>query len=179
MRQSAPLYEQRSTTRFSDNRQDSALPCFAPFDNTLPMEDKTDLVDTYFSAMANTPLKALIFFVVLALGAAIPGWLGGIGGFPAFVMWPLTVFGALFTWESAMPLFGIAYLCLFGCLYNYLISEQTLRPLFYGFSICYWCCLRLAGDLLWLAVLIYAIALAAFLFAPFFKRIRTYEKTTM
>ena len=142
-------------------------------------DDNTDLINTYFSVMASTPLKALIFYLVVALGAAIPGWLNGYGSVPLFVMWPLGVFGALFVWESAMPLFGIAYLCLFGCLYNFLTSEQTLRPLFFGFSICYWCSLRMSGDRVWLAVTLYVILLAVYLFAPPFKVIRQYERRTM
>lgn len=84
-------------------------------------------------------------------------------------MWPLGVFGALFTWESAPPLFGIADPCLFGCLYNYLVSEQALRPLFFGFSICFWCSLRLVGNLVWAAVALYAVILAICLFFPPFK----------
>ena len=75
-----------------------------------------------------------------------------------------------------MPLFGLAYLCLFGCLFNYLVSEQTLRPLFYGFSICFLCSLRFADDLIWLAVVLYVILLSVYLFAPAFKRIREYER---
>jgi hypothetical protein len=78
-----------------------------------------------------------------------------------------------------MPLFGIAYLCLFGCLYNYLVSEQTLRPLFFGFSICYWCSLRLAGNLVWVAVALYVVILAVYLFAPPIKQIREFERKTM
>jgi hypothetical protein len=143
------------------------------------MGDKTDLVDTYFNVMASMPLKAIIFYLALAFGAAIPGWLGGIFGVPQFVMWPLGVFWALFSWESAMPLFGIAYLCLFGCLYNYLVSEQTRRPLFFGFSICYWCSLRLAGNLVWVAVALYVVILAVYLFAPPIKQIREFERKTM
>lgn len=144
------------------------------------MEDNnTDIVNTYFSVMANTPLKAIIFFLVAALGAAVPGWLGGIWGVPIFFMWPLTVFGALFTWGSAMPLFGIAYVCLFGCLFNYLMGEQTLGPLFYGFSICYWCTLRLADDRVWLAVVLYVVALAVYLFAPPLKVVRESERCTI
>ncbi len=140
------------------------------------MGQQIDLVDTYMSVMGNTPLKIVVFFVTLALGAAIPGWLDGAGSFHRFVMWPIGVFMALFLWGSAMPLFGCAYLCLFGCLYNYLVSDQTLRPLFYGFSICFLICLRLAGDRLWLAVGVYVILLAIYLFAPFFKKIRIYER---
>ena len=75
-----------------------------------------------------------------------------------------------------MPLFGIAYLCLFGCLYNYLVSEQTLRPLFWGFTICYVTCLRAAGDFWWAAAVIYAALLGAYLFWAPLKKIREYER---
>lgn len=140
------------------------------------MGAQIDLVDTYFRVMASGPLKALVFFVALATGASIPGWLNAQGSVPMYVMWPLTVFGCLFTWGSAMPLFGIAYLCLFGCLYNFLVSEQTLRPMFWGFSICYVISMRQAGDQLWLAGLLYAILLGTYFWAPASKKIREYER---
>ncbi|MDB4772967.1 hypothetical protein OAG20_02900 [Verrucomicrobiales bacterium] len=35
--------------------------------------NNTDLVETYFSVIANTPLKAIIFYLMLAFGAASPG----------------------------------------------------------------------------------------------------------
>ena len=171
-----PKYWQIARNEVNERSAISGIAPCRGSDTRLLMEDKTDLVDTYFSVMANTPLKAIIFFLVLAFGAAIPGWLHGYGSVPTFVMWPLGVFGALFTWGSAMPLFGLAYLCLFGCLFNYLVSEQTLRPLFYGFSICFWCSLRVADDLIWLAVVLYVILLSVYLFAPAFKRIREYER---
>lgn len=140
------------------------------------MNSRFDLVDTYFSAIASTPIKVLVLYAVYAFGAAFPSILGGVFDPVILGLWPFGIYISVFTWGILMPVAGVLLICLFGCLYNYLFRDITLSPLFIGFSICYILTIRAAGDNLWIAVVIYAAMLSLYIFLPPIRAIREYEK---
>ena len=134
-----------------------------------------DPVGMYFSAVAGVPLRTVILYSGLSAGVCVPHVLGGSFEVSILGMWPLHLFVSAITWGMLSFVAIFMVLCLFGCLYKFMVGDVTVQPLFIGFSICYLISIREAAELLWLAVALYVLLLAAYIWLPVFRDMRERE----